>query len=63
MPDCGHPGASCVVGNFWTCPRRGCSNGPDSTEPEPEAERRRSKRDTEPLWFREFGNTWIIDVP
>jgi hypothetical protein len=29
MPDCGHPGAGCVVGNFYTCKTLGCSNGPE----------------------------------
>ncbi len=36
MPDCGHKGAVCVVGNFWTCKVRGCVNGPKD-EPKKQA--------------------------
>ncbi len=28
MPRCDHPGATCVVGDFWTCKTAGCANGP-----------------------------------
>ncbi len=33
MANCNHRGASCIVGNFYTCPQRGCPNGPDAAGP------------------------------
>ena len=51
MPRCEHKGATCIVGDFWTCKTPGCKNGPQEKEPDLRIRWRRLEFDWTDHWF------------
>jgi hypothetical protein len=48
MAKCNHAGATCIIGDFWTCKTPGCENGPKPPKPETKT-RQFTRPNTEPM--------------